>query len=560
MADFVPLTPAEMQVQQAAIDRQRALAQYLQQASLQVPEGQMVSGHYVAPSWTQYIAKLAQGLIGKNQQSDLDQKQIDLAKQQGDMLRAQFGIGNQSQQVPIQAAIQQGLADGAQQGDVGPTTTNLQRVAQALQAPAQSQSAYGSRVLQGMDPLQAFQLYNSDPKAYDTAYLKQFEPTDMMKNNRYMGISAAEAAKAQRAEMAKKGYMEAQPGNTIVDPITLKPVYTAPDFKTGLAGSFDAQGNPTITRIAGSEAIPQIAGETKRAEAGAQADYDMVTVNTPQGPRMMTRAQARDMAVGSGGPQGLDLSRLSPEQQAYLAKINPQAFANGVADFQRTATQPQPNAQGIGLQSDAQKEFQTAQAKNAATAAAALNERVRTGEDLMARLAESRDAMTKFQAGAGKETRLEIAKAAQALGMPDATVNKIAGGDIGAMQEFQKLSVTQAMEALKQAMATDNGQGGRMTQAEFQQFLKVNPNLSTDPRAIEKLYAFAERVHQRNLAEQQAFDQWVTQGQDPARWPAEWARRLQGQRLPAAPAAPSPAVPVPQAANPNAGWSMTLVK
>lgn len=40
------------------------------------------------------------------------------------------------------------------------------------------------------------------------------------------------------------------------------------------------------------------------------------------------------------GPQGLDLSKLSPQQQAFLARQNPQAFANGVQDFQKTSIAP----------------------------------------------------------------------------------------------------------------------------------------------------------------------------------------------------------------------------
>jgi len=204
---------------------------------------------------------------------------------------------------------------------------------------------------------------------------------------------------------------------------------------------------------------------------------------------------------------------MTPQQQ--IAAANAQQTPAGVAD-----------PSGMPLKTPQQQKFDDARAEDAAKASAALNDRVRSGADLMQRLGESRAAMEKFQAGAGKETRLQIAQMAQAFGVPDATVSKIAGGDIGAMQEFQKLAVTQAMETLKQSMATDTGSAGRMTQAEFQQFLKVNPNLSTDPRAINKLFDFSEHVHNRNLQEQQAFDQYTAKGGDPSRWSAEWSRRI----------------------------------
>ena len=108
-------------------------------------------------------------------------------------------------------------------------------------------------------------------------------------------------------------------------------------------------------------------------------------------------------------------------------------------------------------------------------------------------------------------------------------VNRVAGGDLGAMQEFQKLAVSTAMEQLKQSMATDTGMGGRMTQAEFQQFLKVNPNLSTDPGAINKLFGFLERTQSRNVAEQQQRSQFIKGGGNPSDWPAKWANTLQTQ-------------------------------
>lgn len=102
------------------------------------------------------------------------------------------------------------------------------------------------------------------------------------------------------------------------------------------------------------------------------------------------------------------------------------------------------------------------------------------------------------------------------------------------------MSVTQAMEALKQAISTDNGVAGRLTQAEFQQFLKVNPNLSTDPRAIEKLFSFSDRQQQRMMNEQQGFDSWLKKGNNPAGWAAEWTRQNPMPKPPVPAGQPSP--------------------
>lgn len=60
--------PANDTMAQMELQRKLKLAQALQQQAM--PEGQMVSGHYVAPSWTQYLANA----IGKYQGSKKEQE------------------------------------------------------------------------------------------------------------------------------------------------------------------------------------------------------------------------------------------------------------------------------------------------------------------------------------------------------------------------------------------------------------------------------------------------------------------------------------------------------
>lgn len=75
-------TPIEFQVQQQALDRQRKMAEALQQESLRPLEGQTAPGGiYVPPSITQHISRLANALVGNSSLSDLDSKQLDIANQ-----------------------------------------------------------------------------------------------------------------------------------------------------------------------------------------------------------------------------------------------------------------------------------------------------------------------------------------------------------------------------------------------------------------------------------------------------------------------------------------------
>lgn len=269
-------------------------------------------------------------------------------------------------------------------------------------------------------------------------------------------------------------------------------------------------------------AASNLAGNKKAAEANAEASVQnrntIVTPELPGGPVAMTKQQW----LAQMGGQGASAPSLQQGQPP------PQQVVPGMEILGQPPLVDRKT--GVPLQTKAQQEFSTEQAKNAAKYSGGLNDRVQSGTDLMARLDESRQALQQFRAGGGAESRAKVAQMAQAFGAPDSLVSKIAGGNIASMQEFQKLAVQQAMETLKQSMATDSGQAGRMTQSEFQQFLKVNPNLDTDPRAIEKLYSFSEKIHQRNLAEQKEFTDFTSNGGDPTKWQSHWAQTLNSQR------------------------------
>lgn len=61
------------------LDRQRKMAEMLMTQGLQPQQGQMISGRYVAPSWTQQLAGLANIAAGTYMQEQADAKQQELA-------------------------------------------------------------------------------------------------------------------------------------------------------------------------------------------------------------------------------------------------------------------------------------------------------------------------------------------------------------------------------------------------------------------------------------------------------------------------------------------------
>jgi hypothetical protein len=72
--------PPELFAQQQQLNRQQQMAQMLLQQGMNQPQGQMVSGRFVAPSFFQYAAPLAQLYAGQSLAEKGDKAQADLAK------------------------------------------------------------------------------------------------------------------------------------------------------------------------------------------------------------------------------------------------------------------------------------------------------------------------------------------------------------------------------------------------------------------------------------------------------------------------------------------------
>jgi len=85
-SDIGTLNPEQM-LQQQQILRQQKMAEMLMQKGMEQPQGQMISGRYVAPSIFQNLAGLANTYMGQRGIEKAEQAQLDLAKaiRQGDI-------------------------------------------------------------------------------------------------------------------------------------------------------------------------------------------------------------------------------------------------------------------------------------------------------------------------------------------------------------------------------------------------------------------------------------------------------------------------------------------
>src|SRR5690625_3035224 len=94
---FTPATLApDLQRRQMEMQRNQLMAQQLLQS--EAPQGQMVSGHYVAPSITQRLAHALRQYQGNKAMNDLPQQAADLQQAQHEQTLSQFGFGQPSPQ------------------------------------------------------------------------------------------------------------------------------------------------------------------------------------------------------------------------------------------------------------------------------------------------------------------------------------------------------------------------------------------------------------------------------------------------------------------------------
>lgn len=303
------------------------------------------------------------------------------------------------------------------------------------------------------------------------AYWEGMKPTTEMKNATWMGQDPKLLSQLDIAAKRKAGMMEMQPGTTSLDLATGQE-----RFQPKVGEGINLQGGVASQLPGYAQANAGIQG----AQTQAQELNKVLNVTTPSGAQVPMLAGS---ALGFNPPAGgAPQIGQSTQQKDYQSKIG-----GAFGDYENN-----------------------------------LNNRVQQGADLNMRLQESIQAMDKFKAGGGAETRAQLGQIAQGMGMPDSIVSGVSGGNLASMQEFKKLAVQQAMENLKQAVSAGGG-GGKVTQAEFKIFQDNNPNLSTDPNAIRKIFDFNTRVFNRDLTEQKALRYYINTGGQPANFPSYWA-------------------------------------
>ena len=148
--------PPEIFGQQQQLNRQQQMAQLLMQQGQQMPQGQMVSGRYVAPSFFQNIAPLAQMYAGQKIAERGDKQALDLAKQ----LRQVYG-----DEIKEFRNIMQGREELAPE-QAGPTQTGQPIPQEMVRGAPNPQAAYDFAARASNPALQAVGMKKLMPEEF----------------------------------------------------------------------------------------------------------------------------------------------------------------------------------------------------------------------------------------------------------------------------------------------------------------------------------------------------------------------------------------------------------
>ncbi len=367
---------------EADIERRRRMAEMLQQKA-DVPLGptETVGGWAIRKSPWEGLAKVAQGGVAGYQHNQAEERQKALSEryqndyqqmvakglrqlqgtpaQAGGDYEDSMGIGRSNPGQPAAAPDPMGaLATfgshpmGAQFAPLAMQQLQRQQMIQALRGGAQPQG--GQPMLQGAGgaPMGATAPQGQGAGVGGPA---QGIPMEMWLQIDPSGKSYMEALAKQNTPVAlREGDMVAPDGQG-----GYRSVYTQPKLDPGMQ---PVRGPGGV--VTGAQAIPGysegragIAGAQASATGDAAAARDMVTINTPQGPVMMTRAQALQLSGGTQAPGqpvpqagGLPAGAMVPSAPGKAEQLTQPIPAADMPAFNAAIAGRRPGGIGIPLQ------------------------------------------------------------------------------------------------------------------------------------------------------------------------------------------------------------------
>lgn len=454
----------DVAAQQVALQRQQQMADMLRQQSMTQNEGQMIGNQYVAPSWSQGLARMAQALMASKSQDSIDAKNLELSKLMQSRMGDAFDNMAGGSSSPIQVL-------GQSQNGVGavPQEPVPQQNDQITRIRNQAKAAY----LMGNTDLANKLLDN-----ISTLTNEQRNMSAMGQDPRLMG-------QLDTAAKRKAGIIELQPGTTALD------LSNGQERFQPKVGEGISLNNGIASQLPGyAAANAGIQGAQAGAVASAQAGNKMITVNTPSGPMMMTEADA--VKQSSPKPESGLAGNFSGPVEDVLRQIDaikdPQEKSNALSAYANQMTNANPKT-GIKLQDQGSSAFETKMGNQQADMLTGTYEKAKTAADDLLGISESRKAIKGgVFLGSGAETKLAIAKFVNS-NIPGVTIeaDKVGNTDY--------LKSTLGKGLLDQAKTL----GSNPSNADANRINDIVGSIGKDPAAMSKILDWRQSMAERAI-------------------------------------------------------------
>ena len=461
-------------------------------------------------SWTQGLAKALSAYAGQSMFDKAAGQQADLQTQAAQGYARAIGMGQQGQDASapqpgaggvtpqaLGAALNPrasaALAQGAQQGSIGPTLDNAARMdamppAPPVAAPAAAPAMAPAAPLNPMnlpaelvwaasqgDPAAQEQLKTLLANRQTTTEQKNWaaqgvDPTQLAGGTvlagqragmtdieklqdaaRRAGPGSQEAAQLQDA-ISKANYLapiDAKPGTPLIDPRTGKPTFFAPKTADGIGLNFTDPLHPTAYALPGyAGANAGIAG----AEQGAKQANTVFTGVQGSNGATMSGFGGQLFGGGGGGSGGAPAAVPQPGPGPGPAPVRP------------VAAPPQPQRSGVIT---GQTPTDAAIAKNGADVIATAPQQVQQSRGAITGLQQALNIVESgIKTGAGTGKSMNMLALVNNLGIP------LEKGDVDGYQTMQKY-----LQNSLNGAAANTSAGG--SDARFESFMHGQPNAET---------------------------------------------------------------------------------
>jgi len=548
MAASLPIIDYQSELESNA--QNQRLAQMLQQQALQAPGTQMMGPIAIRQSPLQGLARMLTAANYGAQQRGMEEQRRKL------FIDRQQGFQNAADE----------LASNIAGSPAQPANTDINKSAQSLDSFDGNPAKAAVAPMDLGAALSKFGVATGNPQAgipyimqqaEQKAFLNTLPPDNAPQAFQQGAAPGANGVNPQVLGAFTGGDLPAPAGSQAPTAPNVYPGTGVPVSTIKAIMSADRQGwQAKLGQMIADSAKPQIGRGDGLYVPDGKGGF-MLAPGYASGVSQMeqTRAQFKPGSVQKFGATGVpvqgtllqELQSMSGAGNPYMggttpagiAAANPGAAVKIAGPAGLASIEPAPNAAPAGTapaapaerQSDQQAKYGDLSVANFTKAEDALNNSVAQGAQLKNNQNLAKQMATVFQSGGGAEIRSKLAQAAQAVpGMPSSVVDALANaapnspGALAAMQTFNKLSAEQAMEALKEAM-----NNGRITQSEYKIWLDRLPNMSTDPKAINELFNYTDKVYQSNREQQDFMQQYKQSGKPLGGFAQAWAQRRQQQ-------------------------------